>query len=454
VNSKITLGRRENLKADNDDMSTLRFLRLGSSLIGLIIGLGIVQLLQNHRREGSGRGTLSRVPSSSDLTLVSIVRDTDYGTLHDTPDLDRISPGEENAGPSNDRDVVPSDDDSTSSCREWNCTCQGISDLYKVSHRLKSFARSPEASRLWWRQHKCTTNPESITRRPKQVQSGTSSLASRDKVCFIIPTRPGDGRMEVIKKTWGKNFLKKIYFVVSLESDNVSYIDAEQNMVHIAYRNFTDSTGYVVPEYEPDRLKGWQAPLVAKIMKTWEYISDTFPTFWADKCAWFVKSDDDTWLNAQLLQQRLQCIDPDVERNFGYSCGFGVGVYTGYSRKVVQHFKYFIQELRKESEPQWFVGDIEDRRIGQVLMRFDVNIQRAVRVNGTKRPDYVLWAPDVSNERKVEWARSHTPQEIGCLTMAHHSRPIVMETLTEMLDDHLKQTNDGTVCPMGWRRCE
>eukprot|EP00471_Norrisiella_sphaerica_P010027 CAMPEP_0184495070 /NCGR_PEP_ID=MMETSP0113_2-20130426/30292_1 /TAXON_ID=91329 /ORGANISM="Norrisiella sphaerica, Strain BC52" /LENGTH=220 /DNA_ID=CAMNT_0026881099 /DNA_START=89 /DNA_END=748 /DNA_ORIENTATION=- len=220
-------------------------------------------------------------------------------------------------------------------------------------------------------------------------------------------------------------------------------------MVHLAYRDYIDSTGTLVKEYQPERLKGWQAPLVAKIMKLWEFMSATYREQWAHRCSWFVKSDDDTWLNAKLVEQRLGCMDPDIELNFGYSCGFGVGVYTGYSRAVIDNFAYFIQELRKESDPEWFIGDIEDRRIGQVLLRFNITIERAVRVNGTIHPDYLLFHPDTADSRREEWARGMSPIGIGCMSMAHHARPGTMTALTEKLDEHLRMTG-GDACPNLW----
>eukprot|EP00472_Partenskyella_glossopodia_P002727 CAMPEP_0197518018 /NCGR_PEP_ID=MMETSP1318-20131121/3120_1 /TAXON_ID=552666 /ORGANISM="Partenskyella glossopodia, Strain RCC365" /LENGTH=188 /DNA_ID=CAMNT_0043068039 /DNA_START=734 /DNA_END=1300 /DNA_ORIENTATION=- len=174
------------------------------------------------------------------------------------------------------------------------------------------------------------------------------NLAGRDRVCFFSPTRPGDGRMEVMKETWAKNVISDVYFVLSNKNDTESYIDLQNNEIHIAYNKFVDSTGKIVPEYDTDTLKGWQAPLVAKMMKWWEYMAMTFDDTWAQRCAWFVKTDDDTWLNAQLIKQRLKCMDPNKEINFGYSCGFGVGIFTGYSRGIVRLWAYFIQKLRKE----------------------------------------------------------------------------------------------------------
>jgi len=186
-------------------------------------------------------------------------------------------------------------------------------------------------------------------------------------------------------------------------------------------------------------------------MKLWEFISMQYESEWSERCAWFIKTDDDTWINSRLIQQRLACMDPDVEVNFGYSCGFGVGMYTGYSRAIVRNFKFFIQELRKETEARWFVGDIEDRRIGQVLMRFGVYIVRAVRRNHTTRPDMAIWHPQTSVERKIEWIGTIPTQHFGCMSIAHHSRPAVMEVLAKRMAEHLK-LNNGVACPNNWRR--
>lgn len=40
----------------------------------------------------------------------------------------------------------------------WGCTCQGISDCYGV-HYSAGWGRAPDAAKLWWQQHKCTTIP-------------------------------------------------------------------------------------------------------------------------------------------------------------------------------------------------------------------------------------------------------------------------------------------------------
>lgn len=342
--------------------------------------------------------------------------------------------------------------DEEDGCRVWNCTCQGLTDKFFINHRLKSYGLAPEYARRWWGKHKCSTSLEPSLRRPAPRQKG-AHLAAADQVCYFLPTRPGDGRRETILETWGRDVRDRLFFMMSLETDNTSYVDLDKNEVHVAFRNFTDSTGRVVPEYEPEELPGWQAPLVAKMMKIWEFMSMTYYSHWAHRCAWFVKTDDDSWLNTHLLEQRLRCMDPDSELNFGYSCGFGVGVYTGYSRRVVENFAYFIQHLRTENEPKWFTGDIEDRRIGQVLMRFGIFISRGVTRNGTaspdlpRSPDFILWHKTWTPEMRLQWVRDYA-RHIGCIVFTHNTHPPVMRELSRLLWDRVAS---GEELCKGWR---
>eukprot|EP00468_Gymnochlora_sp_CCMP2014_P010680 CAMPEP_0167746238 /NCGR_PEP_ID=MMETSP0110_2-20121227/3600_1 /TAXON_ID=629695 /ORGANISM="Gymnochlora sp., Strain CCMP2014" /LENGTH=204 /DNA_ID=CAMNT_0007630977 /DNA_START=783 /DNA_END=1397 /DNA_ORIENTATION=- len=187
-------------------------------------------------------------------------------------------------------------------------------------------------------------------------------------------------------------------------------------------------------------------------MKFWEYMGSIFEKEFAHRCAWFIKTDDDTWMNEALLKKRLACLDPEEDTNVGYSCGFGIGVFTGYSRAIVRQFAYFIQTLRKEThDAHWFIGDIEDRRIGQLLMRFGIDIKPSVRRNATDRPDYVNYHPDSTTDEKVEFlSQNYSPIQIGCMSFSHQARPPVMRWLTERLDSALELTK-GDVC-LEWRR--
>jgi len=379
----------------------------------------------------------------------------------------------------------------SSSCSAWNCTCQGVSNLYLISHQMKSFGFAPQEAVKFWGKNKCNTNPPPILDRPvlrtllpqlqpqpqtqtqtqaqagtnnktqqdtnSQTQQGTNSktsdkitrtLAPSSSVCYFSPTRPGDGRMKVMSDTWAKRVKDNLFFVMSQTDDNHTYVDWDNNQIHVAYRNYVDSSGKVVRDYQPDLLQGWQAPLVAKMMKFWEFLGASFDKYWASRCAWYVRTDDDTWLNTNLLQQRLECMDPDEELNFGYCVGFGVGVFTAYSRAVIRNFAFFIQRLRKERKPEWFIGDIEDRRVGQVLMRFNIWCHRAVRRNGTTRPDYMLWHPDTPIPMRLDYIKT-IGSNIGCMTFAHQSRPPVMHALQKAMDSHLEE-NRGRACPEDW----
>eukprot|EP00954_Amorphochlora_amoebiformis_P012820 1003852-Amorphochlora_amoeboformis.AAC.1 len=55
------------------------------------------------------------------------------------------------------------------------------------------------------------------------------------------------------------------------------------------------------------------------MMKFWEYLSSTFDDVWASRCSWFVRTDDDTWMNTRLLERRLRCINPDKELSVGFT---------------------------------------------------------------------------------------------------------------------------------------
>jgi hypothetical protein len=52
--------------------------------------------------------------------------------------------------------------------------------------------------------------------------------------------------------------------------------------------------------------------LAIKTLSLWRYLSRSFNSDgWNTRCAWFVKLDTDSWINAPLLEARLGCLSPD-----------------------------------------------------------------------------------------------------------------------------------------------
>eukprot|EP00959_Pyramimonas_sp_CCMP1952_P159319 3332034-Pyramimonas_sp.AAC.1 len=51
----------------------------------------------------------------------------------------------------------------------------------------------------------------------------------------------------------------------------------------------------------------------AKMYRMWAHWGAEFERVWSHRCAWFVQSDSDTWVNVPVLERRLAVLDPDEE---------------------------------------------------------------------------------------------------------------------------------------------
>eukprot|EP00471_Norrisiella_sphaerica_P004253 CAMPEP_0184488312 /NCGR_PEP_ID=MMETSP0113_2-20130426/11122_1 /TAXON_ID=91329 /ORGANISM="Norrisiella sphaerica, Strain BC52" /LENGTH=475 /DNA_ID=CAMNT_0026870919 /DNA_START=291 /DNA_END=1718 /DNA_ORIENTATION=+ len=338
----------------------------------------------------------------------------------------------------------------TIDCSSWNCSCMGMSLRWHSNHFAKSYGLAPPIARDWWRRNRCHTTPI-VKERPPHPKTEESKLAANSSVCYFFPTRLGTGRLEAIKQTWAKAVADRTYFIISENEDNETYVDWEKNEIHIAIRGYIDSEGNHVEGYNPEHI-GRYGKIAVKMMKFWEYISSNYDEVWAGRCSWFVRSDDDTWLNTKLIDQRLACLDPDWEMSFGFTNNvWGIGIFTGYTRKLIRNFAYFLLTMRAWHGAEWMHADVDDRRLGQVIQSFGLGTIALVAHNGT---DYFTNIDGHTQDwRMIEhmhnFTRALPPEFVGCMTFFHSARPPMMHTLTRTVELHL--ANGGIACPSGWR---
>jgi len=72
-------------------------------------------------------------------------------------------------------------------CRNWNCTCQGISNLYGIDHG-RSFGNSPYFAKVFWRDKRCKTHPQYLP--ASEFSSGPPKVRAISNQHVIRQTRP------------------------------------------------------------------------------------------------------------------------------------------------------------------------------------------------------------------------------------------------------------------------
>jgi len=340
-------------------------------------------------------------------------------------------------------------------CSDWNCTCQDLSEKYYANHHAKTMALSPHSAKVWWREHKCRTHPKHLFKlRPKLKDIEPSKLASADSVCYFIPTQSGTERRKGLESSWGRDISDRLYFIYSEDEDTVSKVDFEKMEVRVAKRKYIDSEGKYVEKYDdPDYVGRW-GQLSAKMMKFWEYLSYNFDDVWASRCAWFVRTDDDTWLNSHIVKQRLSCADPDKEISLGFTNRvWGIGIYSGYSRVMVRNMAFYLRSFRNWAGAEYMYADCDDRRLGQIVGSFGLGTVELVAHNGSDYYDKIdghttdthIW------EHQEKFAKEISVSKIGCMSFFHSARPNVMKSLSSTLEKHLDEYN-GTACPKNWKK--
>mmetsp|Transcript_37114 Transcript_37114/g.59602 ORF Transcript_37114/g.59602 Transcript_37114/m.59602 type:complete len:511 (-) Transcript_37114:157-1689(-) len=336
-------------------------------------------------------------------------------------------------------------------CSKWNCTCQGLSEYYYVSHFARSYGHATPEARTWWGINKCNTAPKPELRRPEHKHIDEKDLA-KNITCFFSPTKLGNGRYEPVKTTWAKSVEGRFFFIVSEEGDTTNYIDFDKNEIHVAYKGYRDSSGKHIKGYDPEFV-GRYGKIAVKMMKFWEYLSDTYDSVWASRCTYFVRTDDDTWMNTRLVEQRFSCLDPEWELSAGFSNRvWGIGIFSGYTRKWVRNFGYFIRTMRARAGDVWMHSDVDDRRLGQIVRTFGIGTIKLVAHNMS---DYITNVDGHTTDSRLiqkqyEFAENLDEDFIGCMSFFHSARPKTMHILSRKLDAHLSK-HGNVACPSKWK---
>ncbi|GAB5369117.1 hypothetical protein AAMO2058_001378100 [Amorphochlora amoebiformis] len=346
-----------------------------------------------------------------------------------------------------------------SDCAAWNCTCQGLSEKYHVIHYARSFGQAPPQAVRFWAKNKCRTNPKPITFRPPKAKKPLDDKilkSSKGKICYFVPTRSADDpKAIVLKKSWGRGLNQTFFLVTSDPESTQNSIDFEKQVINVAHRSYRDSHGEIIKGYDPEFIHV-HGKICVKMMKFWEYLSSTFDDVWASRCSWFVRTDDDTWMNTRLLERRLRCINPDKELSVGFTNkAWGIGIFTSYSRAWIRSFAYFIRTFRGWAGTVWMQNDVDDRRLQQVVNSFGLWTRRIVYNNGSDfytNIDGHTSDPNVINHQ-VQFAKSLTTDQLACLTFFHAARPHVMQALTKTIEAYVEdnaKTGKG-VCDKHWK---
>ena len=206
-----------------------------------------------------------------------------------------------------------------------------LSDMTGVDHRLKIWGKSSKEQRRWWLDSQCKTSPP--------LPPLTGAALAVDDVCYMVlyggfGTPKDDDAWTAFLHTWPtriKGGTSRVYRVLSaakvvgMETDGKEAINGTGRVDH---------TQCIVclP------IRETYSTLSVKSLAMWRYVSRSFISDgWSTRCAWFVKVDTDSWVNAPLLEARLGCLSPDQAIYSGFERhGYGWGGFYLVSREVVR----------------------------------------------------------------------------------------------------------------------
>jgi len=174
-------------------------------------------------------------------------------------------------------------------------------------------------------------------------------------VCYFIPTKYGeeyDFARNIVMKTWAQYSAHNIFWVYShFEKEEYFF---NNNTIHL---NTTE-------EYKT---------LPRKMFRMWSFLSETYHDVWKDRCGFFVKTDDDTYLNTRLVEKRLQCLDPGEEYYSGYNTQFGQGSFFFLSAALIPNLHKWLPSF-KERHPWWWHG-MPDHKFGMLLKENKIRVR-------------------------------------------------------------------------------
>eukprot|EP00037_Helgoeca_nana_P016693 m.156906 g.156906 ORF g.156906 m.156906 type:complete len:290 (+) comp23642_c1_seq2:2015-2884(+) len=189
-------------------------------------------------------------------------------------------------------------------CFAWNCSCQRLSDMMNISNVRRSWGTSTSEQKTWWIKRGCVADP--ILPGPVQLPALIGPAKDVDAVCYMILALASEQETwDILMQTWPKFSNGHIYRVLAKPGSKDLGVDGREAV------NGSGSVDHTRGVIQLPLRESWDT-LAIKTLSLWRYLSRSFNSDgWNTRCAWFVKLDTDSWINAPLLEARLGCLSPD-----------------------------------------------------------------------------------------------------------------------------------------------
>jgi hypothetical protein len=221
-------------------------------------------------------------------------------------------------------------------CSRWQCSCQRLSDITGISHNQRSWGNSSSEQKAWWLQHKCIAIP--TVQGPRRQPALTGVAKSVGSVCYLILTTVRAADLDAwiaVQKTWPTTVAatSRVYRVLAQPGSKDLGIDGKEAI------NGSGSVDHSQGIIKLQLRESYDS-LAIKTLAMLRYLSRSFTSDgWDRRCAWFVKLDMDSWINAPLLESWLGCLSPDRPLYTGFvqpRHDFCFGGFYLLSREVVR----------------------------------------------------------------------------------------------------------------------
>jgi hypothetical protein len=269
-----------------------------------------------------------------------------------------------------------------------------------------------------------------------------------DTICYFVmrggdgvqgvsgTNEQGDARWRTFLQTWPALAKGRVYSVLS--KPKVSGLRASGKDA-INGSGSVDHTRRVIAL----PLRDSYVTLGVKSLAMWRYLSRSFESDgWGSACAWFVKVDEDTWLNAPLFEARLGCASPDRPVYSGYThVGFGIGGFYFVSRNVVRS----IEEWMPTFVPKQHSMRREDNLFGALCKHIGVPLLMLSPPHDyimTKNDSVHRWDSYNSDERRLCTQVIHPIKSVAQLHAMHQA----WGALTRKLPEYYRHTLVGKLC--------
>lgn len=272
-----------------------------------------------------------------------------------------------------------------------------------------------------------------------------------DTICYFVmrggdgvrgvsgTNEQGDARWRTFLQTWPALAKGRVYSVLS--KPKVSGLRASGKDA-INGSGSVDHTRRVIAL----PLRDSYDTLGVKSLAMWRYLSRSFESDgWGSACAWFVKVDEDTWLNAPLFEARLGCASPDRPVYSGYThVGFGIGGFYFVSRNVVRS----IEEWMPTFVPKQHSMKHEDNHFSALCKHIGVPLlmlsppHNYIMIRSTKNDSVHSWDSYISDERRLCTQAIHPIKSVVQLHAMHQA----WGALTRKLPEYYRHTLVGKLC--------